>query len=76
MTDELKEILIAYTRRELPDLGPDSVLTADLGLNSLELFDLVCTIEEHFGIEIADTALRKLVTVSDLVFCLEKELQQ
>ena len=45
-----------------------------LGLNSFELFDLICEIEEHFGIEIPDRELMKLVTLGDLVRYIDSEV--
>ena len=71
MIEKLKEILSEIWEGNLSDIGLDSVLTADLGLNSMELFDLVCAIEERFGITIPDRLLPKFVTVRDVVTYLE-----
>jgi len=72
MIEKLKEILRAYLGEDIADIGPDSVLADDLGLDSMELFELVSTIEEQFGIEIPDRMLLKFVTVQDVVEYLEK----
>ena len=72
MIEKLKEILSEFLDDNLPDIELDMVLTADLGLNSMELFDLVCMIEERFGITIPDRLLPKLVTVRDVVTYLEE----
>ena len=50
------------------------MLTADFGLNSFDLFDLICIIEEKYGISIPDRVLPTLVTVGDLLDYLEKEV--
>jgi len=71
MIEKLKEILSEIWEGNLSEIGPDSVLTADLGLNSMELFDLVCAIEERFNISIPDRILPKLLTVRDVVTYLE-----
>ena len=65
--EDLKQIFENFTGNDLPDFSEDTLLTADMGLNSFELFDLICEIEEHFGIEIPDRELMKLVTLGDLV---------
>ena len=70
--DDLKQIFENFTGNDLPDFNEDTLLTADMGLNSFELFDLICEIEEHFGIEIPDRELMKLVTVGDLVKYIEE----
>jgi len=71
MIEKLKEILGGIWEGDLSEVGPDSVLTADLGLNSMELFDLVCAVEDAFGITIPDRLLPKLQTVGDVVEYLE-----
>ena len=72
MLEELREIFETYTKKKLPELSRDSILAADLGLSSFELFDVVCEVENHLDIEIPDRVLTTLVTVGDLVDYLEK----
>ena len=72
MLEELRKIFETYTKKKLPELSRDSILAADLGLSSFELFDVVCEGENHFDIEIPDRVLTTLVTVGDLVDYLEK----
>ncbi|MBP3327298.1 MAG: acyl carrier protein [Clostridia bacterium] len=72
--EDLKQIFENFTGNEIPDFSEDTLLTADMGLNSFELFDLICEIEEHFGIEIPDRELMKLVTLGDLVRYIDSEV--
>lgn len=44
---------------------------SDLGINSLELADLVMHCEDDFGIQIGDDDIRKFITVGDLVKYIE-----
>ena len=71
MIEQLKQILNEYLNGKLPEITLDSVLTSDVGLNSMELFDLVCAIEDRFGVTIPDRLLPKLITVRDIVDFLE-----
>jgi len=71
MLEQLKELLQDYWKGDLPTVTLDSVLTSDLGMDSMQLFDLVCAIEEHFKIEIPDRELPKFVSVRDVVEYLE-----
>jgi len=71
MLEKLKEILHDYMDGELPAVELDSVLAEDLEMDSLQLFDLVCVVEERFKIEIPDRMLQKFVTVRDVVEYLE-----
>jgi acyl carrier protein len=54
------------------DVTPEAELVNDLGINSLELADLVLHCEEKFGIEISDEDVREFLTVGDVVSYLEK----
>jgi len=71
MLEKLKEILDEFLQGATPVITPTTVLTADLGLNSMELYDLICTVEERFGITIPDRMLPKLITVRDVLEYLE-----
>lgn len=73
--DELLEIMKDYTDGRITEVNQDDVLTSDLGLNSFELFDLVCIIEEKYNISIPDRTLPSLITVKDIVFYLEENVK-
>ena len=49
------------------EIHADSRLEADLGINSLELADLVLLCEERFDITIDDDDIQKFTTVGDVV---------
>ena len=72
---DLLEIMTDYTDGRITDAKPDDVLTSDLGLNSFELFDLICLIEEKYDISIPDKILPTLVTVKDVVEYLEENVE-
>lgn len=74
MFDRVKEILINDLHVE-GEIAPDTELIRDLGINSLELADLVCICEETFGIEIDDEDLRDFITVGDVVDYLKENVK-
>lgn len=69
--NDMLEMLRDYTDGRITEVNPDDVLTSDLGLNSFELFDMICLIEEKYEITIPDRVLSTLVTVKDVVEYLE-----
>ena len=73
---ELLQIMSDYTEGRITSAKPEDVLTADFGLNSFDLFDLICIIEETFGISVPDRVLPTLIKVGDLVRYLEKEVKR
>ena len=56
---------------ELPESTTEAELENDLGINSLELADLVFLCEEKFSIQIDDDDIKNLITVGDVVNYLE-----
>ena len=48
-------------------INEDTSFKDDLGLDSLDLFELAMAIEEEFGVEIPQEDLENVVTVGDAV---------
>ena len=67
MFDKVKNLLVEELSVNAEDITPTAELVNDLGVNSLELADLVLLCEEKFDIEITDDEIHKFVTVGDIV---------
>ncbi len=67
MFDKVKNLLVEELSVNPDDVTPTAELVNDLGVNSLELADLVLLCEEKFDIEITDDEIHKFVTVGDIV---------
>ena len=48
-------------------------LKADLGLNSLDLVNLACVVEDEFDIEIPDRNIKDFRTVKDVLLFIEEQ---
>lgn len=72
MLEKLKSILYEYTGIEILEISKESNLKNDLGLNSLDLVELACAIEDEFGVEIPDRAIKDIKTVEDVMNFLEE----
>ena len=70
--EELKKALASELDINADDITPEAELVNDLGINSLELADLVLQCEDKFDIEITDEVINGFVTVEDLVTALSK----
>ena len=71
MFENLKKFLVEELRVNADDITMDAELAGDLGINSLELADLVYLCEERFNIVIDDEDLHHFNTVGDIVRYLE-----
>jgi acyl carrier protein len=67
MFEKFKEILVDELSVNADDIKPEAELVNDLGINSLELADLVLLCEERFDIAIDDDDIQKFTTVGDVV---------
>lgn len=54
-------------------INEDTILLADLGLNSLDLLNLVCIVEDEFDIEIPDRVVWRFKTVGDVMKFIEEQ---
>ncbi len=73
MFEELKSFLIEELRVDEDKITMEAALSSDLGINSLELADLVYLCEEKFDIVIDDEELHNFNTVGDIVKYLEEK---
>ena len=71
MYEKFVDLLVDELQIDRDDITMDSALSNDLGINSIELADLVMLCEEKFDIEINDEDIRKFTTVADVVNYLE-----
>ena len=73
--EKLIEILSKHTSIERASLSPDKHLKFDLGLDSLDVAEMVYEIEATFGISIADDAAEKIQKISDTVDFIHERMQ-
>ena len=71
MFEKVKAILMDELQIDEADITLEAELSGDLGINSIELADLVMLCEDKFGIEINDEDIHKFSTVADVVKYLE-----
>ena len=71
MYEKFVRLLVDELQIDEADITMDAELSNDLGINSIELADLVMQCEEKFGIEIQDDDIRQFTTVGDVVEYLE-----
>ena len=75
MFDKVKEIICKNFNVKEKNVKHESELSKDLGINSLQLADLILALEEEFDIEIEDKAIKKMIKVSDIVAYLDTHVE-
>ncbi len=73
MIEKLTKIICEHTGNNNITITEDTILIADLGLNSLDLVNLAVKVEDEFDIEIPDRAIKDFKTVGDVIAFIEKQ---
>ena len=71
MFEKVKEIIASELGVEEDKITLESTFKDDLGADSLDLFQMVMSIEDEYGIENPTEDLEKMSTVGDIVKYLE-----
>ena len=67
MLEKLSAVIREQLNLEDVEITEKSNFKDDLGADSLDLFELVMSLEEEFGVEIPSEDLEKIATVGDVV---------
>ncbi len=70
--EKIKKIIADNLEIDEDSITMDSVVTDDLGADSLDVVDLVMSFEDEFGVEIPDDAVESIKTVGDIVKYIEE----
>lgn len=67
MLERVKEIITEQLNLDGAEITEGSSFKDDLGVDSLDLFELVMAFEEEYGIEIPTEDLEGIKTVGDII---------
>lgn len=71
--EKVKTILVDQLDVEEETVTMESVISDDLGADSLDVVDMVMSLEEEFDIEIPDEEIENMKTVGDVVRFIESK---
>ena len=74
--DKVKSIIVEQLDADAADVTLDASIQDDLGAHSLDVVDLVMSIEESFDIEIPDEEVDGIKTVGDIVKYIESKTEE
>ena len=70
--DKIKKIIAEKLSVEISEIVPEASFINDLGADSLDLVELIMSMEEEFDLEIEDEDAEKLVKVQDVIDYIKK----
>jgi acyl carrier protein len=65
--DKIKKIIAEKLSVDMDEIVPEANFIDDLGADSLDLVELIMSMEEEFDIEISDEKAEELVSVKDAI---------
>lgn len=74
--DNIKDIIVEQLDVEEDAVTMEASITEDLGADSLDVVDLVMSIEESFDVEIPDEEVENIKTVGDIVKYIENKVEE
>ena len=72
MFDKIKELIVDSLGIEEDQITMEASFKEDLKVDSLDLFEMVMSLEDEFGVVIPTEELEKMVTVGDVVNYIEE----
>ena len=66
LADRIRTIISEQFGVNVAEVTPDSSILDDLGADSLDVVELVMTLEDEFDIEVSDEAAESIRTIADV----------
>lgn len=71
---KVKEMVASQLGKSEDEITPESSFIEDLGADSLDLVELIMSMEDEFGLEISDEDAESIITVQDAInFIVERK---
>lgn len=74
--EKITEILAEQLSADQESMTVDTKIAEDLGADSLDLVDLLMSIEDEFGVEIPDEEVENLHTIGEVVDYIAKNTEE
>jgi acyl carrier protein len=76
MVERLKKIVAEQLGVDESKIVPSARFTDDLNADSLDLVEMIMSLEEEFGVEIPDEDAEKIVSVQDAITYIDEHSQE
>ena len=70
--EKIKEMLATQLDADIDSMSEQTKIAEDLGADSLDVVELLMSIEDEFSVEIPDEAIETIKTIGDVVKYIEE----
>ena len=70
--EKIRDMFVEKLGVSADSIKPESEIIKDLGADSLDLVEMLLSLEETFGVELSDEETESTVTVQDIVNLIDK----
>lgn len=74
MFEKIRDMFVEELSLDPDDVTMSAELVNDLGINSIDLAEMILMCEEKYGVEIPDEEARTFVTIGDIVNYLDGKI--
>ncbi len=74
--EKVRDIIVEVLDAAADDVTEEASIIDDLGADSLDVVDLISSVEEEFDIEIPDEKVESIKTVGDIVAYIEGSVSE
>ena len=74
--EKIREALSAQFEIDPEKITPETDIMADLGADSLDLVELIMTLEEEYGVSVVDDSVYEHKTVGDIASFIESLINE
>lgn len=76
MFEKIRDMFVEELSLDPDDVTMSAELVNDLGINSIDLAEMILMCEEKYGVEIPDEEARTFVTIGDIVNYLSGKIDE
>ena len=74
VVDKVKELISKQLNRPIEEITDDKEIVKDLGADSLDVVEMMMSVEDEFGLMIEDEEIAEMKTVGDVVNYIENHI--
>ncbi len=71
--DKVKQLIAEHLNKPVEEITEDKEIVKDLGADSLDIVEMLMSLEDEFGVTVSDEDAVNIKTVGDIVKTIEKK---